>query len=102
MPTTPNGPTDGSAPLSDAARRALTTAGATYRVSFAALRKAICAYVEDLQRESARPGDIADLVRGFVADLRAFDANAAATSRAHNALLDRLVAECLEPEAGAP
>jgi hypothetical protein len=102
MPTTPNGPTDGSAPLSDTARRALTTAGATYRASFAALRKAICAYVEDLQRESARPDDIADLVRSFVADLRASDPDASAPTWVHDALLDRLVAECLELEAGTP
>ena len=96
MPTTPNGFTDGSTPPSDATWQALTTAAATYRTSLAAFREVICAYVEDLQRESARPSDIADLVRSFVADLRASDVDATAPSQAYDALLDRLVAECLE------
>ena len=101
MSITPNGPTDGSAPLSDAARRAFTTASATYRAAVAALGEAICAYVEDLQRAGARPDDIADSVRSFVADLRASDAAAAAPSWANDALLDRLVADCVALGAGA-
>jgi hypothetical protein len=102
MSIAPNGLTDGSAPFSDAARRALTTAGATYRASVAALGEAICAYVEDLEREGAQPDDIADSVRSFVADLRASDPDAAAPTWVHDALLDRLVAECRELEAGTP
>jgi len=101
MPTIPHDPLARNAPLSDAARRALIAAAATYRTSVEALRDAVCAYVSGLQLEGAAPDEIAHAVRTYVADLRARDP-AAVPSPASDALLDRLVAECLALASGAP
>jgi hypothetical protein len=106
MSSSPHDPpsrTEASVPLSDSARRALLTAGVTYRAAVEALRTAICAYVEDLRREGTPRDTIAAAVRRFVADLRAADpaAAAAAPSRADEVRLDQLVAECLALGAGS-
>jgi hypothetical protein len=92
---------DGAFPLSEALRAALIAADAEHRASLEALRAAVCAYVEDLRGQGVSAAEIVRSVRGRVAVLRTAGRMAAPVAPG-DALLDQIVAWCLEAGAGAP